>query len=146
MKKKIIVDDENDLNNSRLCNVGEDATTDEVESTGTAAMKQRVKKKEYGHIGLDHRGPGHEIEQHFSLAEAVPMASSSNHRKIEIVATGNTGTTGTATSTGGSNETVVAPPDGVRTNFTRGGAATPVVVVGRHEKIQQKKIDCFFRF
>ena len=36
-------------------------------------MRQRVKKKEYGHIGSDYGGPGHEIEQHSSLlAEAVP--------------------------------------------------------------------------
>ena len=41
---------------------------------------------------------------------------------------------------GGSNDTVVAPTDGVQTNATRGGAVTPVVVVGRHKKIQQKQI------
>ena len=41
---------------------------------------------------------------------------------------------------GGSNDTVVAPTDGVQTNATRGGAVTPVVVVGRHEKIQPKQI------
>jgi hypothetical protein len=71
--KRIIVDDENGFNNSKFINFGIHATTDEVESTGAVAMKQRVQNKEYGHIGPDHGGPGHEIEQHSSLAEAVPM-------------------------------------------------------------------------
>jgi hypothetical protein len=37
------------------------------------AMQQRVKKKEYGHIGPDHGGPDGVVGQHSSLAEAVPL-------------------------------------------------------------------------
>ena len=69
--KVIIVDDENGFNNSKI-SIGRHATTVEVESTGAAAMQQRGRKKEYGHIWPDHGGPGHEIGQHSSAAEAGP--------------------------------------------------------------------------
>lgn len=69
--KKIIVDDENGFNNSKI-SIGRHATTVEVESTGAAAMQQRGRKKEYSHIWPDHGGPGHEIGQHSSAAEAGP--------------------------------------------------------------------------
>ena len=51
--------------------------------------------------------------------------------------------TGAADLGVGTDETGMAkwaPTNGVRTDVTRGGAATPVVVVGRHEKIQQEQI------
>jgi hypothetical protein len=47
--------------------------TTPIAAAEAVSMQQRVKKKEYGHIGPNYGGPGHEFGQHFSLAEAVPM-------------------------------------------------------------------------
>ena len=75
--------------------------------------------------GVEENQSGHEKKE--------PLFSSS----IFFTA-GRTGAAG-GLAGAGRNETVVAPTGRVSPTFTRGGAATPVVVVGRHEKIQQKQ-------